>query len=269
MTAPTATVKRRSYSQLSTYRDCPLLFRHKYVDRAPEQPSIWSIGGTAFHQCAEWYLNGDLGPDPDPMRVRQAWDAAWTIAEQETRRKNPLAADLPLSEWRAADRGKEDDRWWDTAGPGMVRRFIAWKQGPGAGLQVLHLEERLEVELGGVPIVAYPDWVAVDEHGQVDIVDYKSGKPPKESLQLGVYAAALREAHDYEPAWGLYYMTRVGQLLPASLARWPHSLIADLFAEFHERELAGDYDPVEGQACRFCPLKKDKSCPVWAEKERT
>lgn len=254
--------RRRSYSQLSTYRDCPALYHHKYVARAPEQPSVWGVGGTAFHQLAEWYLAGELGEAPDVMRVRQAWDVAWQSAEDEVRRRNVLAAELPIEEWRAADRGKEDHRWWDTVGPGMVRRFIEWKQTVGAGLHVLGLEQRIEVTLGGVPIVAIPDWIAVDENGLVDIVDYKSGKPPKESLQLGVYAAAIREGLGYDPAWGLYYMTRVGQLLPASLQRWPQTLIADLFAEFHERELGGDYTPTPGQACRFCPLKK--TCPVAA-----
>jgi RecB family exonuclease len=258
-------IARRSYSQLSTYRDCPRLFWHKYVQREPEQPSVWSVGGTAFHQVAEWYLSGDLGPEPEWERTADAWAAAWQIAEEETRRRNPLAAELPIEQWRAADRGKEDHVWWDREGLRMVRRFIDWRRTDGAALQVLHLEQRFEVTIGTVPVVVIPDWVAVDENGLVDIVDYKSGKPPKSSLQLGVYAAGLREGPGYQPAWGLYYMTRASQLLPAALDRWPHSKIADLFAEFHERELAGDYEPTPGEACRFCPFKK--TCP--AQKEST
>lgn len=268
MTDAPAPRRRRSYSQLSTYKQCPRLFHLKYILREPEAPSLWSVAGTAFHQCAEWHL-GDQWPANDfgqPFTRQMVWEDAFGAAVAEEQKKNPLAADKPLTSWRAAARGREDLAWWDANGPAMVGRFIDWWR--GAGLQPFTddqgpmLERELDITLGGVPIVAFPDAVVVDEHGQLDILDYKSGKPPKESLQLGVYAAAIREGLGYDPAWGLYYMTRVGQLLPASLQRWPQTLIADLFAEFHERELGGDYTPTPGQACRFCPLKK--TCPVAA-----
>lgn len=247
----------RSYSRLSVYRECPRLYHAKYVLRLPEEPSVWTVGGTAFHTCAEWMLSG----------LPVSWASAWDLAMQEVLASNPLA-DKPVAKWRAANRGKEDARWWSETGPDMVDRFAGWWG--NSQLSVLDhdgpmLERRIEVQLGGVDVVAIPDAVVVDEHGQVDILDYKSGKPPKESLQLGVYAAALREAFDLRPTFGLYYMTRAGQALPIDLSKWPHTKVTDLFVEFDEREKAGDYSPTPGDHCRFCPVKAD--CP--ATKERT
>jgi hypothetical protein len=49
------------------------------------------------------------------------------------------------------------------------------------------------VELDGVPIVAIPDALVIDEYDQLCVLDYKTGRKgaPAHSLQLGVYRAAV------------------------------------------------------------------------------
>jgi RecB family exonuclease len=254
--------RRRSYTQLSTYRQCPRLFHHKYILREPEEPSVWSVGGTSFHQVAEWYLGEwPVDPDQQPYTTHGAWAKAWAQSVQDVMLSNPLAG-KPLDEWRAAARGKENAAWWAKHGPEMVDRFLDWWR--TSWLQVFTdehgpmIERELDVTFGDVPVIAFPDAVVVDEHGQVNILDYKSGKPPKDALQLGVYAAALREAYGLETTWGLFYMTRVGRSLPFDLARYPHARIVDLF---DERERAGDYEPTPGDPCSFCPIKS--TCPAF------
>jgi hypothetical protein len=243
------------------------MYKHKYVDRAPEQPSIWTIGGTAFHQLAEWYLAGTLGADPAEQLLWDAWLQAWTDAVEEEVAKNPLATP-DLSTWRKAARGAEDAAWWKANGFRMVRDFTNWWD--TSGLQVLELdgepavERRFEVELGGVHVLVIPDALVVDEHGQVNVLDYKSGKPPKKSLQLGVYKAGVKAATGLDVTWGLYFMTRAVRLLPVDLHQWPADKIAEMFAEFDHRERSGDYAPTPGDHCSFCPLRRD--CPVSAKK---
>lgn len=257
-----APVRRRSYSQLTTYMECGEAYRLKYVERHAEDPAVWSIGGTAFHTCAEWYLRGDLGPDPTDDRIRNAWQVAWDLAYQEVIARNPEADPDPRT-WRAANRGKENVGWWTVEGPEMVTRFIEWRQGRGRLLNVLELagapalEARLEVELGGVPVVAIPDALVTDEHGQVNVLDYKSGrKAPSSSLQLGVYRAATLAAFGVESTWGLYYMTRAGEVIPHDLNVWDPDHIGDLFARFDARERAGVYRPNPGPSCRFCGVRE-------------
>lgn len=253
--------KRRSYSQLDTYLQCPRLYQAKYVDRLPEEPAVWTAAGTAFHQLAEWHL-GDQWPttqDGRTLGTSEAWDEAFLAEVEEIQRRNPLA-DKPLSKWRKANRGAEDHRWWSNEGPVMFHQFRQWWE--TSQLQVLDLdgpalERRFEVDLGDVWVLAIPDALVVDEHGQIDVLDYKSGKPPKKNLQLGVYAAALREATGLEATWGLYFMTRDTKAIPADLSKWPHQKIVDLFGDFDQRETAGDYDPTPGEHCRFCPLRKE------------
>jgi RecB family exonuclease len=126
---------------------------------------------------------------------------------------------------------------------------------------VVALEEEIEVELGGVPVIAIPDWIAVDEHGQACIVDYKSSKDqagPRKPLQLGVYRAAVIAKLGYEPVWGLYYMARSAAVIPWDLRKYTPELIGEKFADFDSRERAGDYRPTPGDHCRYCPFKRDR-----------
>lgn len=257
-TAEIARPSYRSYSQLDVYRQCPEKFFWKYIQRIPEDPAVWSVGGTTFHAVAEQYLRGDLGHVPSDQQVWAAWTTAWTEAQQEYLDKG---ADPDLSRWRKANRGREDAGWWMANGYRMVREFIEWKRSAGAGLQVFDLdgtpglEYRFTVDLGGVTVLAIPDWLAIDEHGQLDVVDYKTGKPPKSPLQLRVYAAVVEAATGMRPTFGLYYMARDVQLLTTDLSRSSTDEITEMFVDFDTRERDGDYKPTPGEACKFCPFK--------------
>lgn len=259
--------KRRSYSQLSTFLECPELYYYKYIEKVAEQPSVWSVGGTTFHSLAEQYLRGDLGPDPDVDTLQAAWDIAWEQGVAEVRARNPDAP-ADLAKWRAANRGKETAEWWQVNGLMWVRDFITWwTTGRGKDLRVLEdnagpmLERELTVHLGGVEVIAIPDALVVDEHGQIDVLDYKSSKDqrgPGGSLQLGVYKAALLAHAGLYATFGLYYMTRSATLQPRDLTAWTPENIGAMFADFDRRVRSGDFTPTPGDACKFCPFKRDR-----------
>lgn len=253
----------RSYSQLSTYLECPESYKYKYIERIPEQPAIWSIGGTAFHTCAEQVMRGE---EPD-------WDGAWQQAYAEVVRRDPAAGELPLDDWRKANKGTEDATWWGWHGPKMVEGFVTWKNTiahqlvPLSDGDRIYLEHRFEVPLGGVQVVAIPDALITDEHGNLNILDYKTGKDqrgPAGSLQLGVYKAAVAAATGLEAAWGLYYMARTNKLVPRDLTAWGVDNIGEMFADFDARQKAGEHPPKPGKHCNYCPFKRER-CSYWKE----
>jgi hypothetical protein len=248
----------RSFSQLTTYLDCGEQYRLKYVERHREQPSVWTVGGTAFHSCAELFLRGDLTVD----RVENAWSVAWDLALDEVVTKLPEGADPDPGTWRAAARGTETPTWWSWHGPRMVVDFIDWWG--GSKLTVLDddgpaVEQELLVTLGGVPVRAIPDALVVDEHGQVDVLDYKSGRADgvkrKDPFQLAVYSAAVEVGMGVKPTWGLFYGTRLAEAYPHDLTRWSAEQIGETFADFDAKELAGIYKPNPGPQCRFCGVR--------------
>jgi hypothetical protein len=259
--------KFRSFSQLDLYLTCGECYRLKYVEKAREQPSVWSVGGTAFHSCAEWFLGGDL---TDVERVPNAWDTAWQLAYEEACAKLPEGADPDVTTWRAARRGVETAAWWTYHGMRFVRDFMEWW--PKTGFRVFEIEKlggtkpaleyELLVTLGGVPVRAIPDALIVDEHGQLDVLDYKSGKADgvkkKDPYQLAVYAAAAEVGLGIRPTWGLFYATRVVEAYPHDLSRIPLSRIEDDFGRFDERELAGIYKPNPGRHLGLCQQKESR-----------
>jgi RecB family exonuclease len=263
----TLTRPRRSYSRLSTWQECPQAYKAKYVDKIPEEPSVWSVGGTAFHTVAEQYLRGDLGPNPDEALLFRTWLEAWRGAYEDVISSPRFVGSTDMRTWRAADRGHEDQDWWVENGLRMVHRFVDWKRTIGRDLQVFELDGRpalerhIEVELGGVPVILIPDAVIVDEHGQVGILDYKTGKPPKKPTQLHFYAAGLAEI-DVHATWGLYYMARPGQLLSTEIQMHHVNDVVAQLIEFDERERAGDYDLQPGQECLAY------QCPTHARSKR-
>jgi hypothetical protein len=142
----------------------------------------------------------------------------------------------------------------------MVARFVEWRDTTGKDLTTWDLgevgdglETRFDVELGGVPVVAVPDWLAIDEHGQLVIVDYKSGRRPQAShLQLGVYKAAVWAATGCTAVWGLYYQTRKGEVDLRDLATWTPEVIGQMFADLEANVAAGRFDPRPGHKCLDC-----------------
>jgi hypothetical protein len=267
VTVDLAPPRMRSYTALSTYMECPRQYRVKYVDKIREDPAIWSIGGTAFHSCAEWILTGELDLDSlTDEGIANGWDDAWREAYLEVIERNP-AADPDVSTWRAANGGREHAGWWHKNGPEMVRAFIRWRQTVGRDLVVIDqgVEHRFEVEMGGVPVVAIPDALVIDEHGQVNILDWKSGRrAPSGSLQLAVYRAAVLHGWGLNPVWGHFYLTRKAVLIPYDLTTWTPEYVAGLFTEFDSRERAGDYTPTPGDACKFCIATREH-CPYGKE----
>jgi hypothetical protein len=50
----------RSFSQLSTYTECPHRYELAYERRLPRRPGVWFPAGTALHKTIEIYLRSTL-----------------------------------------------------------------------------------------------------------------------------------------------------------------------------------------------------------------
>jgi DNA helicase-2/ATP-dependent DNA helicase PcrA len=94
----------------------------------------------------------------------------------------------------------------------------------------------------------------------VEIVDYKTGKPKTEAdvrkdVQLGVYALAVRELMELDPARLVYYNLQSNQ--PVTAERTEKQLkevratIQEIAADIRARE----FPPTPGFQCRFCEYR--------------
>lgn len=244
----------RSYSQLTEYMKCGESFRLSRRVGVKEQPSWWLPGGTAFHNATERYdldtLNG--------QSLTSAWMDEWHRAIDAQLENAPVEY-RDLSTWRAAARGKEDRAWWETNGPAMCDKYVAWREASGLQLVENGVEVAMMPNLNDVMVKMYADRVFVDKHGQPLLVDLKTGSSEQSSsLQLGVYKVGLEKLTGMVAEWGAFYNARKGELYPpVRLDQWTEERIATLFLTFDQQERAGQYLPNIGQHCKYmCSVKQ-------------
>jgi hypothetical protein len=152
--------------------------------------------------------------------------------------------------------------WWEKAGLKFSEDYAAWRQ--RSDLEIFWdgdtalIEAELMPILQGVPVKMFPDRIMVDRHGQLIVVDLKTGsKSIDKTLQLGVYKVGVEKLLGIPIEWGAYYMARKGELdPPVPLQHWTEDRIGYLFATFDQQERAGQYMPNIGAHCKYmCSFK--------------
>ena len=136
-----------SWSALSTFRQCPLKYRFRYIDGLPEESvSSALVFGTGIHTAVEQHFQSILSGEeqPDIERLMFAYRSAWLPHD-------PDAIQFGSSETRAS---------LDALATRMLTAFLA---SPAASVQgrVLGVEE----EIRGMLIEGVPDL-----YGRVDLL---------------------------------------------------------------------------------------------------
>jgi hypothetical protein len=244
----------RSYSQLTEYMKCGESFRLSRRVGVKEQPSVWLPGGTAFHNATERYdldsING--------LSLTSVWLEEWdrAIAEQ-IERADPEYKD-PAT-WRVAGKGKETLDWWVLMGPIWLTKYVQWRESSGLQLIENGVEVAMMPNLSDVMVKMFADRVFVDKHGQVLVVDLKTGSSDQpSSLQLGVYKVGLEKLTGLVAEWGAFYNARKGELYPPlRLDQWTEERVGRLFHTFDTMERQDIYLPNIGQHCKYmCSVKQ-------------
>ncbi len=185
-----------SHSSLSTYRECPLRYAFRYVERIPgeERPGQYAFG-SGVHHAFEAFVRermraraaGEPAPGPDLLRA---------------------ALDESLAGSGLPPAGVEEAR--ERAVP-VLERFLAMDASRDA--------EPVAVEVGfgvtvrpdgladGVRLVGYIDRVDRTADGAIEIVDYKTGRVREQAdvdadRQLTAYAFAAARGALRDPATG-------------------------------------------------------------------
>ncbi len=268
MTATFSGASHRSYSQLDLYSSCGERYRLERVLRVPEVPSVWRVGGTAFHEVTEAFDRLAFADGVDESAAAPGWHEDWDITFDQLVQEQVDTTGVPVEQWRRAGRltkdkpNKEDFAWWRMAGRNMVQDYINWRVETQHRLVVLELPDgqpAIEVDmmsvLGGVSVKMFPDVVMVDTGtGQAIVVDKKTGsREPKKTHQLGTYAAGLEEAFGISANWGAYFMARKGTLSdPKPIGHFTPALMGSMYAAFDRAEKAGIYIPHIDEHCGYC-----------------
>lgn len=166
-----------SPSRAADFKQCPLLYRFRAIDRLPEPPSTAQIRGSVVHAALE-QLYGLPAASRGPQTAISLVDAAWEqvlaaepdrIGELDTEQRLQV-----LDEARALLSGYyhlEDPTRFDPQ----------------------CCEQRVEVELAdGTLLRGFIDRIDVAATGELRVVDYKTGKAPPEARALAEFKAMFQ-----------------------------------------------------------------------------
>lgn len=248
-----------SPSRATDFKQCPLLYRFRAIDRLPEATSAAQLRGSVVHAALEQLYGLPAGlrsPDTARSLVQRAWDQM-VAAEPE------LAGEL--------DPGQPTQLLEDARA--LVSGYYRLEDPTRFDPQCC--EQRVEVELAdGTLLRGYIDRIDVAATGELRVVDYKTGKAPpaaralaefKAMFQMKFYAVALFRSRGVPPTRLRLIYLADGQLLDYSpdrdeLLRFEKTLMA-IWRAIQSAGETGDFRPDPSRLCDWCPHQQ--RCPAF------
>jgi putative RecB family exonuclease len=249
-----------SPSRAGDFKQCPLLYRFRAIDRLPELPSPAQLRGTLVQAVLE-RLYTLPAEQRLPAAARELVPAVWA----------QLCADDPrLPEALVVDDDAPDLAAW-LAGTGpLLDAYFALEDPRRLEPQARELLVEAELE-SGLLLRGYVDRVDVAPTGQIRVVDYKTGMAPRPVaearalFQMKFYALVLLCLRGVAPTeLRLMYLTGPEALSyapdEAELRRFARTLEA-IWVAIRTAGATGDFRPNPGPMCEGCGHRA--LCPAW------
>ncbi len=253
-----------SPSRAADFKQCPLLYRFRAIDRIPEAPSRVQVRGTVVHSVLERLFA--LSPEQrEPDAAREMVTPAW---------HDVLAASPELAALFDGPSDPELDTWLESARE-LVDAYFALED--PRRVQPEACELRLEVELpttgmaDPVLLRGYVDRLDVAATGEIRVIDYKTGSAPREVFeakalfQMKFYALVLLRTRGVLPRQlRLLYLADQQSLSYApeetELDRFERTLTA-IWTAILRAAPTGDFRPSPGKLCEWCDHQQ--RCPAF------
>jgi putative RecB family exonuclease len=248
-----------SPSRAADFKQCPLLYRFRAIDRLPEPPSVAQVRGSVVHAALEQLYSlpsAERGHDTALTLITPAWERVLAEQPQLESEFAPEVRAALLSEARALLSGYyrlEDPTRFDPHS----------------------CEQRVEVELAdGTLLRGFVDRIDVAPTGELRVVDYKTGKAPPQAravaelkalFQMKFYAVALLRTRGVAPARLRLLYLADSQILDYApdldeLLRFEKTLMA-IWRAIQSAGATGDFRPNPSALCDWCAHRVH--CPVY------
>lgn len=248
-----------SQSKMGLYRECPLKYKFRYIDKIPEKPKYFFSFGTILHSVMEFlYSTPQFPPIDDALKFfKQKW------AEQTWQEKGYASAE------------KEQEGFLE--GQEIIKKY--YQKHFADNLHPLSTEMKVYADIDGLTVMGIVDRIDYLGDGKIAILDYKTGKTLKrEPDQLMFYQKLLENSPKLLPL----VQARDIEIQKISIEKmlFYHlpTLTEDAFkpvpaAELNnfwkgalktaENILAQKFDATPSeQACKWCDYRGN--CPVWS-----
>jgi putative RecB family exonuclease len=239
-----------SPSRASDFKQCPLLYRFRAIDRLPEPTSAAQLRGSVVHSALQ-----QLYSLPAPQRLPQTAMTLLARAWEKVIAEDPQLVD-GLDAAQRAELLEE------------ARALLSgyYRLEDPTGFDPHSCEERVEVELAdGTLLRGFVDRIDVAPSGELRVVDYKTGRAPPEAralaefkamFQMKFYAVALLRSRGVLAARLRLLYLADGQILDytpdrAELERFEKTLTA-IWRAIQLAGATGDFRPNPSRLCDWC-----------------
>jgi DNA helicase II / ATP-dependent DNA helicase PcrA len=243
-------IDKVSYSQIDTFKACPLKYKYRYLLQIPAKPHhSLSFGRTIHSTLHQFHASEMQGKNLSLEELLSLYD------------QNFIEDGYDSSEHKK--------QRYDSGKQALTRYYHAYQKALG---KPQLLEQAFRLKLNGVTLVGKIDRIDTNQAGEYEIVDYKTGthkdqKKVDKDDQLTLYTLAAKEALglDIQNA-SLYFLENGGHKVtttrtPEQVAKAREKLLKDIDV-MQTSEFPAKPDPVKCGFCEFSSL-----CPFAATKK--
>lgn len=251
---------RYSHSKLSTFEQCNLKYKMKYIDKIKPElgPTIEAVLGKAVHETFEWLYHRVINKQTTPTldETIEYFSERWEKnCEQEV---------------RVVKNGLTKEHYYDKGIQFIITYYT--KHAPFDD-NTLELEKEIFIDLDNEG--AYKLWGFIDrltfnkQKNEYEVHDYKTANslPPKEKVdsdrQLGIYALAIKELYGEDKEVNLiwHYLAHNMKITSRRTNEELKKLKQDIMNLIHQIEAADHFPPTKTILCDWCEYKS--MCPAW------
>ena len=169
-------MKPLSYTQISMYQTCPLLYKLQYIDGLQPKDKWYFSFGATLHLCAEYFFRVKVPPPPSLDELLDFYEKSWLSEGYES---------------------AEEEAKYRAYGREILTKF--WQVHRAGFNMPLAVERMFHIDIEGVKLRGVIDRVDKLESGGLAIVDYKTNQglftreDLEKDLQLTLYQLAVQE----------------------------------------------------------------------------
>ena len=241
--------KNFSFSQLNSFKTCPLQYKYQYILKIPTTPSAAESFGITIHQTLQkFYVEFLKNKKINQKDLLAIYEKTWI----------PIGYVSLTHQTRMIEEGKK-----------MLINF--YKKFHSSDLKIIALEKLFKIKIAGdIYLTGKIDRIDSLNKNEIEIVDYKTGKKPNErelskSLQLTIYALAANDKNLFNKKLGdinltFYYLQTPEKII---LKKNEGDLIKtkDEIMNMVEKIRKNDFLANPGKHCNFCSFKI--ICEAW------
>lgn len=247
-----------SPSRASDFKQCPLLYRFRAVDKLPSPPSPAAARGTLVHAVLERLFDlpaSERTPAAAESLLAPQWQA---LVDEEPELAEMIAGDERLTE-----------ATWFSDAQALIETWFTLED--PTRLEPSERELYVETDVDGLVLRGYVDRLDVAPDGAMRVVDYKTGRSPSELFegkalfQMKFYALVLWRLRGEIPR--LLQLVYLGNGEVVRYSPDEHDLLSlerNLKAVWSAIERAaetGDWRPKTSKLCDWCDYRQ--FCPAW------